>query len=241
MFRTSAVCSRKLDELKGKLFRGAQSRKNNFRLDDMIEERLDDVVSFQSRALQEFGLVRDHLQDLPRKELFPKRAVYSLDDVYQKALQVHGSERAIQQRMRLFQKYLYQNPIYDGRQRKKEPALATSQDASKAVKFALGTNFLDVCFKLYGSLITGSKSLAAEGLHSSLDLTNQIILIYGIRWSRLNPTPAFPYGYGNARYIASLISGCWLFGFGGGISLYHGITGLLHPHAIESPKWASFL
>lgn len=83
----------------------------------------------------------------------------------------------------------------------------------------------------------GSKSLAAEGLHSSLDLTNQIILMYGIRWSKLSPTPAFPYGYGNARYIASLISGCWLFGFGGGISLYHGFTGLLHPHALVSPNW----
>lgn len=85
----------------------------------------------------------------------------------------------------------------------------------------------------------GSKSLAAEGLHSSLDLTNQIILMYGIRWSKLNPTPTYPYGYGNARYIASLISGCWLFGFGGGVSLYHGVSGLLHPHEIESPSWAS--
>lgn len=36
----------------------------------------------------EFGLTREHLQNLPRKELFPKKAVYNIEDVYHKALQV---------------------------------------------------------------------------------------------------------------------------------------------------------
>ncbi|VBB34314.1 unnamed protein product, partial [Acanthocheilonema viteae] len=230
LFRTSAF-SEKFNELKGGLFRAAQSsRKRNVAMEDVIEE---------TRAMLEFGLTREHLQNLPRKELFPKKAIYSIEDVYHKALQVHGSERGIHQRMQLYQKYLYQNPLFEERRQKKSQSTSfAAEDAANAVKIALGTNFLDVCFKLYGAFITGSKSLAAEGLHSSLDLTNQIILMYGIRWSKLNPTPTYPYGYGNARYIASLISGCWLFGFGGGVSLYHGVTGLLHPHAIESPSWA---
>ncbi|EFO20899.2 cation efflux family protein [Loa loa] len=220
----------KFNELKGRLFRAAQSsRKRNVATEDIIEE---------TRAMLEFGLTREHLQNLPRKELFPKKAMYNVEDVYNKALQVHG-ERGIQQRMQLYQKYLYHNSLFDERKQKRNQSTSlAAEDATNAVKIALGTNFLDVCFKLYGAFITGSKSLAAEGLHSSLDLTNQIILMYGIRWSKLNPTPTYPYGYGNARYIASLISGCWLFGFGGGVSLYHGVTGLLHPHAIESPAWA---
>lgn len=36
----------------------------------------------------EFGLTREHLQNLPRKELFPKKAMYNTKDVYHKALQV---------------------------------------------------------------------------------------------------------------------------------------------------------
>ncbi|MCP9257606.1 hypothetical protein DINM_000762 [Dirofilaria immitis] len=223
--------NRKLSELKDKLFRAAQPlRKRNVARDEIIEE---------TRAMLEFGLTREHLQNLPRKELFPKKAVYNVKDVYHKALQVHGSERDVLQRMQLYEKYLYQNPLFDERKQKENRSISlATEDAANAVKIAMSTNFLDVCFKLYGAFITGSRSLAAEGLHSSLDLTNQIILMYGIRWSKLNPTPTYPYGYGNARYIASLISGCWLFGFGGGVSLYHGITGLLHPHAIESPAWA---
>ncbi|VDK69881.1 unnamed protein product [Litomosoides sigmodontis] len=230
-YSAGSTFSGKFNELKGRLFRAAQSsRKRNIAMEDVIEE---------TRAMLEFGLTREHLQNLPRKELFPKKAMYNVEDIYHKALQVHGSERGIHQRMQLYQKYLYQNPLFDERKQKKsQSTLPAAEDATNAVKIALGTNFLDVCFKLYGAFITGSKSLAAEGLHSSLDLTNQIILMYGIRWSKLNPTPTYPYGYGNARYIASLISGCWLFGFGGGVSLYHGVTGLLHPHEIESPAWA---
>ncbi|VDN06499.1 unnamed protein product [Thelazia callipaeda] len=247
----SCASNGRLSELKDKLFRAAQaSRRENVAMNEMIEE---------THAMLEFGLTREHLQSLPRKENFPKKAMYNVKDVYHKALQIHGSERSLKQRMKLYQKYLYQNQLYDDRKEKKEQSSFLSevisfgskffqcqifnrfQDAKNAVTIALTTNFLDVCFKLYGALVTGSKSLAAEALHSSLDLTNQIVLMYGIRWSKLNPTPAYPYGYGNARYIASLISGCWLFGFGGGISLYHGVTGLLHPHAIESPTWAKLI
>ncbi|KAM6267073.1 proton-coupled zinc antiporter SLC30A9, mitochondrial isoform 3-T3 [Spheniscus humboldti] len=46
------------------------------------------------------------------------------------------------------------------------------------------------------------------------------------------------YGFTNMRYIASLISGVGIFMMGAGLSWYHGIIGLLHPHPIESLLWA---
>ncbi|XP_025933315.1 zinc transporter 9 isoform X3 [Apteryx rowi] len=46
------------------------------------------------------------------------------------------------------------------------------------------------------------------------------------------------YGFTNMRYIASLISGVGIFMMGAGLSWYHGIMGLLHPHPIESLLWA---
>ncbi|EJW72485.1 hypothetical protein WUBG_16609, partial [Wuchereria bancrofti] len=110
LFRTCAFSGR-FNEFKGKLFRAAQSsRKRNVATKDVIEE---------TRAMLEFGLTREHLQNLPRKELFPKKAMYNVDDVYRKALQVHGSERGIQQRMQLYQKYLYHNPLFDERKQNK--------------------------------------------------------------------------------------------------------------------------
>lgn len=49
----------------------------------------------------------------------------------------------------------------------------------------------------------------------------------------------FRYGFTNMRYIASLISGVGIFMMGAGLSWYHGIMGLLHPHPIESLLWVS--
>lgn len=35
------------------------------------------------------------------------------------------------------------------------------------------------------------------------------------------------------RYVTSLISGCGIMAFGCGLSMYHGISGLLHPEPLE--------
>lgn len=43
------------------------------------------------------------------------------------------------------------------------------------------------------------------------------------------------------RYIASLISGVGIFCAGGGLSIYNGIDGLLHPEHMESLYWAFYI
>ncbi len=43
----------------------------------------------------------------------------------------------------------------------------------------------------------------------------------------------FPYGYGGLRYITSLLSGMSIFFVGGGVNIYHGASGLLHPGTLE--------
>ncbi len=48
-----------------------------------------------------------------------------------------------------------------------------------------------------------------------------------------------PYGYTNAKYVASLISGVGIFCIGAGLSFYHGIEGLFHPHTVENFFWVS--
>ena len=66
------------------------------------------------------------------------------------------------------------------------------------------------------------------------DTANQLILVYGIRKSVKTADSKHPYGYSNMPYVSSLISGVGIFCMGAGLSVYHGITGLVEPHPIES-------
>ena len=66
------------------------------------------------------------------------------------------------------------------------------------------------------------------------DTANQLILVYGIRKSVKKSDSKHPYGYSNMPYVSSLISGVGIFCMGAGLSVYHGITGLVEPHPIES-------
>ena len=66
------------------------------------------------------------------------------------------------------------------------------------------------------------------------DTANQLILVYGIRKSVKSADSKHPYGYSNMPYVSALISGVGIFCMGAGLSVYHGITGLVEPHPIES-------
>lgn len=50
--------------------------------------------------------------------------------------------------------------------------------------------------------------------------------------------PMHPYGYANMKYVSSLISGVGIFCVGTGLSMYHGITGLLTLTPVDDYFWA---
>jgi len=56
-----------------------------------------------------------------------------------------------------------------------------------------------------------------------------------------SPTKEFPYGYGNMQYLSSLISGCAIFAFGGGLSIFQGFHAFAYPTALEPLSWVFFL
>jgi zinc transporter 9 len=117
---------------------------------------------------------------------------------------------------------------------------ARTHASDRVVSIAIGMNTLDMACKFAAAYLTGSKSLFAEAIHSTMDTMNQCILLFGIRYSSRNPDPNFPYGYGNMRYVTSLISGCGILSFGCGLSMYHGISGLLHPTPLEPLNYAYY-
>ena len=114
----------------------------------------------------------------------------------------------------------------------------TLRSSSRVVWGAVIINCANFVAKSGAWFYTGSHSLFAEAIHSLADTANQLILAVGIRKSLQSPTPDHPYGYHPMRYIAPLISGVGIFCVGCGLSVYHGIEGLLKPELICSPSWA---
>lgn len=93
---------------------------------------------------------------------------------------------------------------------------------------ALTGNVFIMIIKWIGFFMTGSGALFSEAVHSIADVVNQILLMVGIKKSQRPSDEEFYYGYANERFFWALISACSIFFLGAGITLYHGVMGLLH-------------
>lgn len=102
---------------------------------------------------------------------------------------------------------------------------------------AIVANFIIAVAKFVAALFTGSSAMLSEGIHSVADTGNQLLLLHGVRRSRVPPDELHPFGHGKELYFWSLIVAIVLFGVGGGMSLYEGIIHLQHPVPIENPAW----
>jgi len=106
-----------------------------------------------------------------------------------------------------------------------------------AIYSALIANLLIAITKFIAAGFTGSSAMVSEGVHSVVDTTNEILLLVGIRQSGKKPDRERPFGYGKELYFWSFIVSILIFGVGGGISFYEGITHILHPELIKDPHW----
>ncbi|OXB83798.1 UNVERIFIED_CONTAM: hypothetical protein H355_003010 [Colinus virginianus] len=220
------------------------------------------------RAINEFCLKSSDLDQLRKiKRRSPHDdtetfTVYLRSDVEAKSLEVWGSPEALaRERKRrkeaeikyreskysfqissdLFrnQRLLKEYREFFGNTKPRSSAAAMFfKGPGKVVMVAICINGLNFFFKLLAWVYTGSASMFSEAIHSLADTCNQALLALGISQSARTPDPSHPYGFTNMRYIASLISGVGIFMMGAGLSWYHGIMGLLHPHPIESLLWA---
>jgi zinc transporter 9 len=86
--------------------------------------------------------------------------------------------------------------------------------------------------------VTGSGALFSEAVHSVADVVNQMLLMIGIQKSQRPSDEDFHYGYSNERFFWALISACSIFFLGAGITIYHGVEGILHPEKIHSGTFA---
>jgi len=107
-----------------------------------------------------------------------------------------------------------------------------------AVAAAIGGNAMVMVAKFVAFLFTGSGAMLSEAVHTLADLLNQILLMIGIVRSAREADDVFEYGYQSERYVWALISAVGIFFLGCGVTMYHGINGLLHPHELTDLGWA---
>lgn len=88
---------------------------------------------------------------------------------------------------------------------------------------ALAANAAIAVAKFIAALITGSAAMLAEGIHSSVDIGNQLLLLYGLRRARRPPDEEFPFGYGKEVYFWSFVVAIQLFTIGAGEAVVRGL------------------
>lgn len=112
------------------------------------------------------------------------------------------------------------------------------RESKVAVYAALAGNMAIAVTKFVAVAITGSAAMLSEGIHSTVDTGNELLLLLGIRRSaRPPPDDEHPFGHGMELYFWSLLVAVLIFGVGGGISAYEGVLHVLHPVPLRDPLW----
>src|SRR3989338_4924011 len=101
------------------------------------------------------------------------------------------------------------------------------------VAAAVVGNALVTLIKAVAAFASGSSVMFSEAVHSLADTLNQILLLIGVRRSFKKPDIDFGYGYGNERFFWALLSACGIFFVGAGVTVYNGISAIIHPEPIE--------
>ncbi len=107
--------------------------------------------------------------------------------------------------------------------------------SKKVIYAALVGNALIAVTKFVAAVLTGSSAMLSEGIHSTVDTGNQLLLLYGLRRARKPPDERYPFGRGKEIYFWSFIVAILIFAVGAGVSFYEGVHRILHPRSIENP------
>ena len=107
-------------------------------------------------------------------------------------------------------------------------------ESRKAIIAAVAGNLAIAAIKFAAALLTGSSAMLSEGIHSVVDTGNGGLLFHGLRRSQRPPDEAHPFGHAGEVYFWSLIVAVSIFGIGGGMSVYEGISHIEYPKPLES-------
>ena len=94
-----------------------------------------------------------------------------------------------------------------------------STAGSRSVAIALGANMVEAGAKFAAGAITGSSAMLSEGVHSTADSVNEVLLAVSLRRARRPSDTEHPFGYGGERFLGAFLAAITSFVVGGCVSI----------------------
>ncbi len=107
--------------------------------------------------------------------------------------------------------------------------------STRVILTALAANVGIAVAKFIAAGITGSSAMLTEGVHSLVDSTNHVLLLYGTKRAEKPADGVHPLGYGRELYFWSFVVAILVFSLGAGVAIYEGILHILHPEHGADP------
>ena len=116
----------------------------------------------------------------------------------------------------------------------------TNKSKSRFVVYAaLIGNLLIALSKFVAAAFSGSSAMWSEGIHSSVDSINEVLLLYGLHRADTPPDSTHPFGYGRELYFWSFIVALLVLAVGAGVACIEGVMHLRNPVA-DTHQWLNY-